>query len=192
MRTGEARIPPKDRGEWDEEVRRLVNPSGELDDAQVYNIFKTLAHHPKLMKRWMVFANHILMKSSLPPREREMLILRIGWLCRAEYEWTQHVRIAKDEAGMTDREIDAVAEGPDSPFWHSETDRALLRAVDELHADAFITDATWAVLSRQFSRPQMMDIVATVGNYTLVSMMLNTFGVQLDEWLERYKAFPQG
>ena len=73
-----------------------------------------LAHHPKLLKRWMVFGNHILFKSTLPDRERELLILRIAWRCRAEYEWGQHVVITR-RCGVDDAEMARIKEGPDAP-----------------------------------------------------------------------------
>ena len=77
----EPRLEPLARDEWDDETRAL------LGDDRTINIFATLAHHPKLMKRWLVFGNHVLAKSTLPPRDRELLILRTGWNCRASYEW---------------------------------------------------------------------------------------------------------
>ena len=80
---------------------------------RVFNIFKTLTNHPALMKRWMVFANHVLGKSTLPVRERELLILRIGYLCQAGYEWGQHVEISR-QAGMSDEEIRFAKTGPDT------------------------------------------------------------------------------
>ena len=95
--------------------------------------------------------------STLAPRERELLILRIGWLCQAEYEWGQHVIFGKG-AGLTDEEIARIKEGPDAKGW-SPFDAALLRAADELHADAFISDATWAALSERYSTQQLMDVV---------------------------------
>jgi alkylhydroperoxidase family enzyme len=150
------------------------------------NIFRTLAHHPKLMKRWLVFGNHILSKSSLDPRDRELAILRIGWLCRAEYEWGQHVPIGL-AAGLTDEEIARIPDGPAAEGWDGK-DRAILTAVDELHADAFVTDATWQALQPHFDPQQLMDFVFTVGQYNLVSMVLNTFGVQLDD---RLSGFPR-
>jgi alkylhydroperoxidase family enzyme len=142
----------------------------------ILNIFRTLANHPALAKRWLVFGNHILAKNTLPAREREIAILRIGWLCRSGYEWGQHVVIAK-ASGLSDEEIARIAKGSDAPGWSAD-DRALLRATDELHEDAFVTDATWAELSRRWSTQQLMDLVFTVGQYNLVSMALNTFGVQ--------------
>jgi len=148
-------------------------------DGPVLNIFRTLAHHPKLMKRWLVFGNHILAKSSLGPREREIAILRVGWLCRAEYEWAQHVSIGRD-AGLSEAEIERIAEGPEVAGW-GDRDRAILRATDELHADQFVSDASWAALSQHYGTRELFDLIFTVGQYTLVSMALNTLGVPLED-----------
>jgi alkylhydroperoxidase family enzyme len=82
-------------------------------------------------------------------------------------------------AGLSDAEIEAITEGPDSARWN-DFERALLRAVDELHGDAFITDTTWATLNARYDTNQMMDLVFAVGQYTMVSMALNSFGVQLE------------
>lgn len=149
---------------------------------RVLNIFRTLAHHPKLMKRWLVFGNHILAKSSLSPRDREIAILRVGWLCQSGYEWGQHVVIGKD-AGLTDEEIDRLTKNADEVGW-SASEAALIRGTDELHNDSFIGDETWAELSKHYSTEQLMDFVFTVGQYHTVSMALNTFGVQLDAGLD--------
>ena len=146
---------------------------------RVINIFKTLARHEKLLKRWLVFARHILFKCSLPTREREILILRIGWLCQSEYEWGQHVKIGK-ESGLTDDEIKGIIKGPDSKGW-DKFDATLLRAVDELYYDSFISDPTWKTLSESYNTQQLLDLVFTVGQYNLISMTLNTLGVQLEE-----------
>ena len=126
----------------------------------------------------------MLFKSTLPPRERELIILRIGWLCEAEYEWAQHVLIGK-EAGLTAEEIDRIKAGPNARGW-SEADKLLLQATDELRKDAFITDSTWNGLCQHFDKKQLMDVVFAVGQYNLVSMALNTLGVQLDDGLEGF------
>jgi 4-carboxymuconolactone decarboxylase len=188
MKPGKPRLAPLEPSALDEEQREVLAPFAER--GRVLNIFATLAHHPKLLKRWLVFANHILAKSTLPPREREMLILRIGWLCRAEYEWGQHVQIGK-RAGLTAVEIARISAGPNAPGW-SAAESALLRAVDELHRDAVIGDATWAVLSDHFDTQQLIDLVFTVGNYNLVSMALNTLGVQLDEGIPGFEQLTIG
>jgi len=169
MRLNEPRLAPLTDDELPQAVRETFGGGPLL------NIFRTLAHHPDLMKRWLVFGNHVLGKSSLAPRERELVILRIGWLCRAGYEWGQHVQIGLD-AGLTQDEIDRIPKGSAAPEW-SELDRALLDATDELHGDAFVSDATWARLG-ELSDVQKIDLVFAVGQYNLVSMALNTLGVQ--------------
>jgi alkylhydroperoxidase family enzyme len=178
-------VPPAPESEWSEEIRDLVKGSGGLTGrGRPLNIFTTLARHPKLLRRWTVFGSHVLMKSTLPVRERELAILRIGWLCRSEYEWGQHVLIAR-RAGIPEADIERVAAGPDAAGW-SAPDATLLRAVDELWEDAFIRDPTWQALAERWSTQQLIDLVFAVGQYTLVSMALNTLGVQLDEGLPRF------
>src|SRR5262249_61869257 len=102
MRLNHPRIAPLPQEEWSAEIKDLL--SGLEAEGQVFNIFATLARHPALLRRWMVFGNHVLAKSTLPPRERELAILRMGWLCRAEYEWGHHVAMGK-AAGGTAGEI---------------------------------------------------------------------------------------
>ncbi len=180
MRLDTPRVPPLDPAEFDPEIRAIFESSD--GSGSPLNIFRTLANHPKLLRRWLVFGNHVLFKSTLPPRERELVILRIGWLCRAGYEWGQHVAIGR-EAGLSDEEIQRITEGPEAAGW-SELDVLLLRATDELHRDAFISDPTWKGLGAHLSTQQMMDLVFAVGQYNLVSMVLNTLGVQLDDGIE--------
>ncbi len=168
----EPRLQPLPRDQWDEETRALLG-----DNA--LNVFATFAHHPKLMKRWLVFGNHVLAKSSLPARDRELLILRTGWNCRAPYEWAQHVAIARS-IGITDDEVARVAEGPGAEGW-TEADALVLRAADELHADQALTDATYMALASRFDVQQLLDLVFTVGQYTLVSMALNAFRAERDD-----------
>lgn len=179
MRLSEPRVKALADDELDEGAKKLLQPFAERGG--VLNIFRTLANHPDLARRWMVFANHILGKSTLAVRERELVILRIGYLCQAGYEWGQHVLIAR-QAGMTDEEIRSCKTGPDTPGL-VELDRFLLKATDELHEDAHVSDDTWNALSGMLSEQQMMDLVFTVGQYNLVSMALNSFGVQADEGL---------
>src|SRR5262249_42492513 len=118
--------------------------------------------------------------------ERELVMVRVGWLCRAEYEWGQHVVIGK-KAGLTDDEIERVKEGPDAHGW-SEFDAALLRAVDELRGQAFISDAVWDALAATYDMRQLLDLIFTVGQYNLVSMALNTLGVRLDEGVAGFES----
>lgn len=181
MRLKQPRIEPIHEDDWSESTADALK--GQKIRGNVANIFRTMANHEKLAKRWLVFGNHILSKSTLPPRERELVILRIGWLCQAGYEWGQHVVIGKG-TGLTDDEIANIKTFPESEW--SEHDKLLLMATDELHQDAFISDATWEGLSQTYSTEQMMDLVFTVGQYNMVSMALNSFGVQLDDDIEGF------
>lgn len=182
------RVEPLPESEWDDETRELMESLRR--DGRVYNIFATLAHHPKLLKRWLVFGNHILGKSSLPAREREIVILRMGWLCQAEYEWGHHVAIGKN-AGLSHDDINRIREGPNAPGWDA-FDAALLRAADELHANTFISDATWKELAARYNTEQLLDLLFTAGEYKMVSMALNSLGVQLEEGFERLSDETQG
>ena len=112
MRLTEPRINPVEESDWTESQRALLAP--QVMRGRVQNIFLTLANHEALAKRWMVFANHILHKSKLSPRDREILILRVGWLCQSGYEWGQHVLIGQ-KAGLSDLEIEAIKVGPTDP-----------------------------------------------------------------------------
>jgi 4-carboxymuconolactone decarboxylase len=142
------------------------------------NMFKVLMHHPDLARRWTVFAGHVLRKQTLPARARELLILRIGWLNQAGYEWAQHVVIAKRE-GISEQEIERIKQGPKAGW--EPLDAMLLQAVDDLFENSVISDAVWAALSAKYSTQQMIDLVFTVGQYNLVSWALNSFGVPLDD-----------
>jgi alkylhydroperoxidase family enzyme len=165
-------LEPLPREQWDDETRALLGDN-------TLNVFATLAHHPKLMKRWMVFGNHVLAKSTLPARDRELLVLRTGWNCRAPYEWGQHVAIAR-AIGITDEEITRIAHGPDAPGW-SDADALLLRAADELHDETTLTDATYDALAARYDAQYLLDLVFTVGQYHLVSMALNAFRAERDD-----------
>jgi 4-carboxymuconolactone decarboxylase len=122
-------------------------------NGQVFNIFKVLAHHPSLVKRWTPFAGHVLSKQTLPFRDRELLILRIGWLNQAEYEFAQHELIAK-RGGVSDADIERLKQGPKAAGW-SEHEAALLQVADDLYENSVVSDATWAVLSKKYSTEQL-------------------------------------
>ena len=178
--TATVRIAPVPEDQWDDDTAALLGAVGPL------NLFTTMANHPKLMKRWLVFGAHVLSKSTLPERERELAILRVGWRCGSDYEFGQHTLIGRD-AGLDDDEIRRTTlEALDG--W-SDDDAALLRAADELVADQRIAGDTWARLGERWSTEQLMDIVFTVGQYVTVCMALRTFGVQRDPGVP---GFPEG
>jgi 4-carboxymuconolactone decarboxylase len=185
VRLKEPRIAPLGEQQWTKQQKKLLAPSKQA--GLVLNISSTLARHPILLERWNTFGHYVITEQSLPPRDREILILRIGWLCQAEYEFGQHTMVGKG-VGLTDKEIFHITKGPDDPEW-GRFDAALIRATDELHKDAFITDATWKVLVERYNEKQLMDVIFTVGNYNLVSMALNSLGVQRESGVP---GFPKG
>jgi 4-carboxymuconolactone decarboxylase len=180
----EPRIPPVALTDAPDDVRDLLEQFSRLrgDDASVLNVFGTLANHPKLFRKWLVFANYILVKSTLDPRTRELAVLRVGWRCRAPYEWGQHVVVGR-AVGLSDEDIRRVADGPDADGW-TAAETAALRATDELHDRSTISDATWEALARHFSDEQVLDLVFLIGNYHIVSFALNACRVERDDGVD--------
>jgi alkylhydroperoxidase family enzyme len=160
-------------------------PSREPGRPQGLNILGLLAHHPALTRAYHTFNGHVLFGTTLSMRQRELLILRVAAVRRAEYEWLQHVVLAGD-AGLDRDDVARIEEGPDAEGW-GPLDRAMLQAVDELVADAEISDATWAVLAGELDDQQLMDLVFTVGAYEILAMAFKTFRVQVDDDLARWK-----
>jgi alkylhydroperoxidase family enzyme len=169
------RIPPLAPDARDPRTEELLAPLRRPDGTEL-NIFATLARHPRLFKRWSAFGGTLLYGGTLPERERELLILRTGYLCRADYEWGQHVEIGR-AAGLSDDEIARVAAGPAATGW-SAAEADLLRAADELHADSRISDATWAALADRWDEQQLIEVCMVVGQYHLVAFTLNSLGVE--------------
>jgi alkylhydroperoxidase family enzyme len=168
------RLAPLRPDELDEQQAELMAPVG----GPAVNIFATLVRHPGLYRRWMAFGGKLL-AGRLPPRDRELLILRTGWRCGSEYEWAQHVVIGR-ASGLDDAEIARVKAGPDAPEW-SEWDAVVLRAADELHDDSVVSDATWAALSARYDERQLIEVPMVVGQYHLVSFTLRSLGVPLED-----------
>ena len=181
MRLDQPRVKPLSEDALSPEQADVLAPlgaGGVIPAGPVLNIFRTLAHAPKALTAFLAWGNYVLSKrNDLPAREREIVILRTGYLCKSGYEWTQHVEIGL-RCGLTVDEIARIKAGPEAGW--SRPDAALIRAADELNADHFISNSTWAELLEHFSEKQAMDVVFTAGQYTQVCMMLNTFGVQLD------------
>lgn len=176
MRLTEPRIAPLAQSEWTDAQRTLLEPFAMR--GHLYNIFSTLGRNPDALQAFLAWGSYVLRRSQLSPRERELLILRVGCLCDSGYEWAQHARLAK-HAGMTAEDIARIRRGPGEPGWTS-SERVLLRAADELHSSHFVSDETWRSMRAFLSERQCMDVVFVVGHYTQVCMMLNSFGIQLD------------
>jgi alkylhydroperoxidase family enzyme len=170
-------------------ARDFVLSHHQGDGARGMNGFGVVLRHPALARAFLTFNNHVATASTLSKRVRELLILRISWLRRSEYEFVQHLTLARN-AGLSDAELQRVQLGPEAPGWAGE-DADLLRAVDELHADARIQDATWARLSAVFTQEQLMDLVFAVGCYEVLAMAFKTFGAQLEPGVDGLDAAAQ-
>jgi AhpD family alkylhydroperoxidase len=136
----------------------------------------TLAHHPDLARAFLRFNVHLLFRSTLSERLRELAILRVAHRRGCSYEWTHHVTLGK-AAGLTDTDIEDLQHGAAA----DRLDQAVLAAVDELDGLSNLTDDTWATLGEHLNDQQRMDLVFTVGCYCLLAMAFNTFGVQLEQ-----------
>lgn len=170
LRPDDARHPPPRR---DESSPKGINAMGMQ------------ALHPELSTAFNQSIRHALYFSSLTPRQRELLVLRVAHVRGCDYEWAQHVYQA-GAAGISREEIDRVRTGPEADGW-SELERALLVAADDLVADARIGDAAYSALAAEMGPHQLMDVVFTVGAYETFAMALRTFDVELDEDLQPYR-----
>jgi AhpD family alkylhydroperoxidase len=162
-----SRLPPVPHDEWDEDAFAAMSQGHKLPPS---NALGLLAHHPDLAKAFLGFNMHLLGSSTLPKRTRELAVLRVAWRRRCQYEWAQHLLIAR-RAGVTDEEIAEIRTGADTP---------INRAVDELETDSTLSDATYQALAADLNDRQLMDLVFTVGAYGLLAMAFNTFEVELD------------
>lgn len=178
------RIPPLSLADADPQTRELLSRLTVVrgSDTTVLNVMGTLAQHPELFRRWLGFATYLLRDSTLEPRLRELVVLRVGWLCRSPYEWGQHVIVGR-RAGVTDADLERLTHGPDADGW-TPTEAAALQAADELIARHTLSDAAWERLAAQFSTQQALDLVFLVGQYQMVSAALNACRVERDDGLD--------
>jgi AhpD family alkylhydroperoxidase len=185
----EPRIAPLAPERWPKEMREALAalrppkarhplPPRSDDRPKGLNALGTLARHPALTRAFNTFNGHVQFATTLSPRQRELLVLRVAVRRHCAYEWAQHVVLASD-AGLSAEEIARIADGPDAPEW-SALERAMLAAVDELVDEAMVTDATWDALACELDQQQLMDLVFTVGAYDLLAMAFKSFGVEID------------
>lgn len=178
-RLTEPRLPPLKESEWNKEQEQLLTLIKQNSKSgRIINLYTTMIRHPELCVNLGPLLTHIGQISKIPDREKEILILRTGWLCYCEYEFGHHTLTGK-QAGLKDEEILRITKEPDAPGWDA-FDAVLIRAADELHNDAFITNETWQALARKYDEKQIFDLIVTVGTYNLVCMALNSCGVQGD------------
>ena len=155
----------------------IAPPKGYGTEGELPEVFLVMAHNPELLTVHKPMGSYFIVQGKLPPRDRELLILRNAWLCQAPYEWGEHVGIGK-RVGITSEEIERVTAGPDAPGWTGH-ERALLEAVADLHGNAMISDAVWDILARTLSNAQMLEIPSLVGQYQATAYMQNSMRLPL-------------
>ena len=157
----------------------LSAPRIEPNAGRGIAVGRTFAKYQKLNERWNPRQLFILRTSKLTPHQRELLILRMGWNCRSEYEWAKHVGSV---GRARDHELDPakIAEGTNAASW-DPLDRALLSASNELYRDGIVSDATWRAMSERLDTGLIMSAIFTTADYRAISASLNAYGVQLDD-----------
>lgn len=176
-RTRRIRIEPVAPHDWTPEIAALMGTVA-VDGAGTLNLFNTLANHPRVFRHWLPFSGALLLRSSLTPRQRELLILRTAIRIDSPYEIAAHTRLAA-EAGLIQEEIEALVSGGTHPSW-SRIDLALVESADDLHADGVISDDVWEQLAAAFETRALVEIPLLIGAYVMLGYFLNSAGVVPD------------
>jgi alkylhydroperoxidase family enzyme len=183
----EPRIPPLEPRDWTPEQRKRFDPNGTGQRAA--NVFVTFVRNPPADRVRGPINQHILNSTTLSVRQRETLLMRIGVLCRSEYEWAAHSRLGR-RAGMTDADVARIVAGADSGEG-DPLEVALIRATDELYRDDRVSDETWTALAKGLDTKQLLDVLIAVGGYRATSMAINSAGVQLDANMADFRFPPE-
>lgn len=150
-------------------------------------LFRTLGRHAQLSERMRPLGAALLSRGVLPARTRELLILRTCARCGAEYEWGVHVTAFAEAVGLDERVVDRSAACPPAQIALSDLpDDFLLRLVDELHDGGTVTDSTWSLLAARFDESALLEMLAIVGFYHLISFVANGARIELEPWAARF------
>jgi 4-carboxymuconolactone decarboxylase len=176
------RIEPLKQEEFSAEAKALIfsirESLGLTDHSVLPEIFGLMLKHPDLYRCQMDMSIQLLGKGVIDVRERELAILRVGWLCRAPFEWGQHVQASK-RCGLTEEDTVRVTQGSSAPGW-SEHEAAILKGVEEMLGDQMISDETWNVLARSWSERQLIEFPALVGQYVSIAYFHNSLRLRLE------------
>jgi len=173
-----ARVAPGGRGDIGLFTWALSRVAGRAMGTAPPNLFLTLGRHRKLFRRWLWFAGALMPGGKLPRRETELVILRVAHLRSCEYEHEHHVRLGR-RAGLGDADFDRVVEGPDADGW-SPRERALLTAVDRLHHDGDLDDATWGFLREHLDEREAIELCLLAGHYEMLATAIAALRIQPD------------
>lgn len=162
-----------------EESRRLGKEAGIKEEFTTVNAFRAMINNPSAAASVHRLLSTLLFHNKLSARARELVILRTGWRTRSEYEFCQHVRVARN-LKLGEEEILGVRD-PERCKAYSEVDRAVIRMADELHERAEVSPATWAVLEKAFKREELVELLLAAGFWRMIAGFLKTAKVPLDE-----------
>jgi 4-carboxymuconolactone decarboxylase len=171
---------------FDDEQWEILSKTLLDDQGRPLNVFATLAHHPRLLKRFNALGGLFLAKGMLPARERELVILRVAARTRSEYEFGQHTVIGR-RTGLADAEIAALDDGGDGL---RNDDRLLVRFTDELIDADKVSAATWTAVADAFAwdTAQMIELTLVVGFYRMLAGFLNSAGVEREPGVPGFPA----
>lgn len=173
-----ARVTIPEKDQVSEELRARFEKMEERG-GRVLNVFKVMAHCPKIGRDFLRLGSSILSKGALDPRLRELAILRVGHLAQAHYEWTQHVIVGR-RVGLTDRQIDGLPDWRNSPHF-SDPERAVLQFTDEVAEQIRVTDDTFKAVRAFLTEEQIVELTAAIGYYGMVSRILEALQVELED-----------
>lgn len=183
------RIDPLPAGEWSDRERQLLRGnlgladrylSGGAGSLPIPPILGLLARRPDIGGPWLAFSGALIERGLLSPRDRELLILRVGTRTGCRYLWSQHLRMGV-AAGLSQSEISAVREEtPESSIW-SQRDLDLLGATDQMLDDRVVADATWRRLTGYFGEAELIELLFLIGSYICLAMVLNSVGLEAQE-----------
>lgn len=147
-------------------VDRIVAERGEL-----LHLYQMLLHSPPVAEGWLGLMTAIRQKSSLPGALREMVIVRIAHLNGAAYEAEQHREIALRE-GVSEEQIAALADWREQAGLFDTTQRAALELTDQMTGQVLVDPQCWSAVKAQWPERQIVELVATVASYNMVSRVL--------------------
>jgi 4-carboxymuconolactone decarboxylase len=180
------RIPPSDRQSVAEDVQAttqklrggVVGDQPSMPLEAIPEIMFTMCRFPGLWEKMIDLTLELQgANATLAVRDRKLAILRTGWLCQAPYEFGEHANQSR-RAGFTEDEIERITIGSSAPEW-SDDDRAILRAVEELHAEAMVSDPTWAQLSRRLDEHQLVELLILIGQFVATAYFQNSMRLRL-------------
>lgn len=157
-------------------VRDVRRRAGASDTSEMPEYMRIIAKHGPLFRVHMEIGSAIF-AGLLPARERELAVLRVGWLCQAPYEWGEHVVIAQ-RSGIDPEEVSRVVAGSADPGW-SRHESAILKGVEELLADHELSDTTYEILRSRWSEEQFIEYLFVVGHYQMTAIVQNALRIPL-------------